>query len=348
MEKIEQKQTENQIETTINNETDSKETKKRDTRSRSWLVTQSAEKISQADLITALSSYTWIGQLEKGEKSDYEHYQIYIENIEPIRFSTLKKKLPNAFIGERRGTRRQAYDYVTKTETRIGEPIGNGEINLEEEQGKRNDLRNIIMLLEEGASMAEIQNAYPSQFLLYSNRIKAYVSARDEQRQEIFRKSFRQLTTTYIWGKTGVGKTRFVMEKYGYENVYVVTNYDRSMWDTYKGQKVVLFDEFRSHLKISDILKQLDGYPLDLPARYNNKTACYDTVYIASNIPLLSQYPLIQQEEPETFEAFKRRIHYLWEFGKTEIPIPMPKPNQKQTAEQIMALGSIDEEDIFN
>ncbi|MCL2255273.1 MAG: replication protein [Firmicutes bacterium] len=345
-----------QIETTINNETEtkesennSKENKKRDTRSRSWLVTQSAEKISQADLIEALSPYTWIGQLEKGEKSDYEHYQIYIENIEPIRFSTLKKKIPFAHIEERRGTRRQAYDYVTKTETRIGEPIGNGEINLEEEQGKRNDLRNIIMLLEEGASMAEIQNAYPSQFLLYSNRIKAYVSARDEQRQEIFRKTFRQLTTTYIWSKTGVGKTRHVMEKYGYENVYVVTNYDRSMWDTYKGQKIVLFDEFRSHLKISDILKQLDGYPLDLPARYNNKTACYDTVYIASNIPLNSQYPLIQQEEPETFEAFKRRIHFLWEFGKTENPIPMPKPNQPMTADQIMMFGVINEdEDIFS
>ena len=329
--------------------TETEPMKKRDSRSRSWVLTQSAEKITQEELIDALSNYTWVGQLEKGEKGGedgYLHYQIYIENIEAIRFSTLKKKLPNAYIAERRGTRRQAYEYVTKAETRIGEPLGNGTINLEEEQGKRNDLRNIIMMLEEDASMAEIQNAYPSQFLLYSNRIKAYVNARDEQRQEIFKKTFRTLTTTYIWGKTGVGKTRFVMDKFGYENVYVVTNYDRSMWDTYKGQKVVLFDEFRSSMKISEILKQLDGYPIDLPARYHNKIACYDIVYIASNIPLLEQYPIIQNEEPETFEAFKRRIHYIWEFGKTSEPVPMPRPNSKNTAQQIMALGAIDD-DIF-
>ena len=42
------------------------------------------------------------------------------------------------------------------------------------------------------------------------------------------------------------------------------------------------FDEFRSSLLIGDMLDYLDCYPLALPARYANRQACYETVYIIS------------------------------------------------------------------
>ena len=69
-----------------------------------------------------------------------------------------------------------------------------------------------------------------------------------------------------------------------------------------------MLDEFRSSLPITLILNILDGYPLDLPSRYTNKVACYSTVIIISNIPINMQYPNVQTEEPETWNAFLRRI----------------------------------------
>jgi hypothetical protein len=100
------------------------------------------------------------------------------------------------------------------------------------------------------------------------------------------------------------------MDKYGYSNVYQVTNYDHP-FDGYKGQDIIIFEEFRSSLKIDDMLKYLDCYPLMLPCRYADKVACYTTVFLISNIPLEQQYPNVQLDNPETWAAFRRRIHHI-------------------------------------
>ena len=302
------------------------------TQSRSWLITQSAEKITLEELEEALADYVYVGQLEKGteggEENGYLHYQLYIENPVAIRFDTLKKKLPNAHIEQRKGTRKQAFAYVTKTETRFGEVFGNGEIDITEEQGKRNDIAEILQMIEDGASDNEIRKAYPSQFVRYSNSI---ARARQVIVESQFENTFRTLTVTYIYGSTGKGKTRYVMEKFGYTQVYRATNYAHP-FDMYKGQKVIIFEEFRSSLKIEQMLNYLDGYPLTLPARYGDKIACFDTVYIISNIPLNGQYTNIQTEQPETFNAFLRRIGYVWDCDRQIQPQPRIPQQPKQQA----------------
>ena len=102
------------------------------------------------------------------------------------------------------------------------------------------------------------------------------------------------------------------MEFHGYENVFRVTNYAHP-FDNYKGESVIVFEEFRSSLPIADMLNYLDGYPLTLPCRYADKVACYTTVYIASNIPIEEQYVSTQHNESETYNAFLRRIHNIEE-----------------------------------
>jgi len=299
----------------------------KDTQSRSWIMTQDASKITFEELQLALIDYVYIGQLERGEQggeSGYLHYQIYIENPSAIRFSTLKAKLPNCHLEQRKGTRKQAYDYVTKELTRIGEIFGNGEIDLVDNKGKRNDLLAMITMLENGASMDEIRDIYKTQFLLYQSRLKSY---KQNILESVFKDTFRNLTVTYIHGTTGRGKTRFVMEKYGYSNVCRITNY-ANPFDAYDNQPCIIFEEFRSSLKIEQMLNYLDGYPVTLPARYGDKTACYDKVYIISNIPLSSQYTNIQTEQPETYKAFLRRIGHIWNYDKH--PEPIPRQSSKQ------------------
>lgn len=106
----------------------------------------------------------------------------------------------------------------------------------------------------------------------------------------------------YISGATGTGKTRGVLEKNGYSNVYRVTDYLHP-FDSYNGQPVIAFDELRSSLRIKEMLLFCDIYPIELPSRYTNKYACYNKVYIISNWSLEKQYYEVQKDDKESWEA---------------------------------------------
>lgn len=75
-----------------------------------------------------------------------------------------------------------------------------------------------------------------------------------------------------------------------------------------------MLEEFHSQIPISAMLNYLDIYPLTLPARYTDRTACYTKVFITSNIPLEEQYRDIQRVQMETWRAFLRRITNVVEF----------------------------------
>lgn len=176
-----------------------------------------------------------------------------------------------------------------------------------EHQGKSKDADIIVSMVRSGASNADIVNTVSSAY----KDIEKIERVRSMYRDSQFANSWRDLEVTYIFGKTGSGKTRSVMDKYGYSNVYRVTDY-KHPFDTYDGQDVILFEEFRGGLKHGDMLNYLDGYPLLLPCRYFNRQACYTKVFIISNIPPDSQYSLNVDEESR--KAFFRRIHSVIEY----------------------------------
>ncbi len=183
-----------------------------------------------------------------------------------------------------------------------------GEMPLER-PGARNDLDQLYQLVKDGKSNYEILEENPDYLL----RLTDIERVRQTLKSEEFRTTFRTMNVVYIWGKTGTGKTRYIMEQQGYDAVYRVTDYEHP-FDGYAGQDTLALDEFHSQLKIGETLNLLDGYPLELRCRYANKIACFTTVYIISNLDLHAQYPLIQYEQPDTWAAFLRRIHKVVEF----------------------------------
>jgi hypothetical protein len=137
----------------------------------------------------------------------------------------------------------------------------------------------------------------------------------DKVRTTILTERFKEtvrldLEVVYIFGKTGTGKTRGVLEKSGYSNVYRVTDYVHP-FDGYNCQSVIAFDEFRSSLRLKEMLMYCDIYPIELPSRYANKFACYNKIFIVSNWKLEKQYSELQREDKETWQAFLRRIHKI-------------------------------------
>lgn len=255
---------------------------------------------------------------EVGAKDHTHHTHLYLHFSSSVRFSTIKNQFPTAHIDKSRGTAEQNRDYVfkqnkwadtAKSETNLHETHFEwGELP-EERQGFRTDLSELYEQIKNGATNSEILDDNPDNM--------KYLTAIDRTRkivlEERYRTVWRDLEVTYIFGQTGVGKTRYIMEQYGYENVYRVTDY-KNPYDSYNCQEVVLFDEYSSDIKIQEMLNVLDGYPLELRCRYANKQACFTKIFIISNVPLQKQYENIRLESPAILEAFYRRITRVLEF----------------------------------
>ena len=194
---------------------------------------------------------------------------------------------------------------------------------------------NIIQYIKMGWSDLEIVEKYPAQALRCQSAIAQY-----RLKHDLATAQWREVETIYINGTTGTGKSRYVMEKHGYANVYRVQNYDSGAFDMYDGQPVVLFEEFRNGFKIEQMLNFLDGYPLQLPARYANKMAKFTKVYIATNWDILEQYKGVQQNHPLTWEAFLRRIDGRAEIVDGDVRTTMA--NGELRLEQLPWLGQFE------
>lgn len=303
----------------------------KDTQSRKWQLTINNpvehgfthDKIK--DLIYLMKPVIyWCMADEIGEEGTY-HTHIFICGRSGIRFSTLKRAFESAHIEMAKGTSLQNKEYVSKTgrwekdkkhETCVDgtfEEYGDMPI---ERQGKRNDLDDLYSMIKEGMSDYDILEQ-GSDYMLNLDMIS---KTRQILVQEKFKNTFRKLDIVYIWGETGTGKTRSVMEGHGYGNVYRATDYLHP-FDNYAGQDVILFDEFRSSLALTDMLKYLDGYPLELPCRYANRYACYTKVYLISNIPLSEQYPNVKRDEYGSWLAFLRRIQTVKYFSQGTVKV---------------------------
>ena len=298
----------------------------KDTQSRKWLLTiNNPENLGLThdrvkEIIGGMKSVLyWCMADEIGQNGTY-HTHIYIQSRGGIRFSSLKKKFEGAHFDMARGTALDNMHYVSKTgkwentkksETKVEntfEEFGDMPV---ERQGSRNDLADLYSMIKDGMSDFDILEQMPDALA----NIERLDKARQVIREGEFKNHFRQLDVTYIYGDTGTGKTRGIMEQFGYSNVYRVTDYLHP-FDGYRGQDVLMFEEFRSGIPISNMLTYLDGYPLELPCRYSNKYACYTKVYIVTNVPVHDQYINIQKESHSSWMAFLRRFNKVVHYTK--------------------------------
>lgn len=247
------------------------------------------------------------------ERGSTFHTHLYIVFQNPVRFTSIKKTFPTAHIEEAKGSARENRDYIKKEgrwENSEKETTNLKETfeewgTLPEGQGHRSDLAELYQMVKDGYTNTEILE-HNSDYILHLNHIDR---ARLEILMEKYRKERRlDLEVIYVYGKTGAGKTRSILDLHGDANVYRVTDYSHP-FDNYRCEDVLVLEEYRSDFTIGNILNYLDIYPCTLPARYNNRVAAYHYVYILSNYRLEDQYPMIQKEQPETWKAFLRRIH---------------------------------------
>ena len=249
------------------------------------------------------------------EQGSQHHTHIFVVFTSRVRFSTMKKNFPEAHIEKCKGTVSDNVNYIKKTgkwelddskqEKRIEGTFEEYGTQPPDSRGRRSDMTELYQMIIDNQTNAEILSANQD-YILHIDKL-------DKIRTTILTERFKEtvrldLEVVYIYGETGTGKTRSVLETNGYRNVYRVTDYQHP-FDGYACQPVICFDEFRSSLKLKEMLLYCDIYPIELPSRYANKYACFNKVYIVSNWSLERQYMEIQRQDRESWNAFLRRIH---------------------------------------
>lgn len=265
------------------------------------------------ELIEGFSTLQYFCMSDEIGKEGTPHTHIYMSCRSRVRFSTVKRHFQEAHIEPARGSAKSNIDYIRKTgkwadtakaETRIEgtfEEWG----TLPSQKGTRQDMEELYNMILSGMTNSEI--------IATNNDYILYIDKFDRLRTMLLQDKYRgkrrtDLMVIYIYGATGTGKTRDILDTHGDEKVYRITDYQHP-FDGYSCEPVIVFEEFRSLLKLSDMLNYCDIYPVELPARYANKYACYNTVYIVSNWPLEHQFQEVQRDNPESWRAFLRRIH---------------------------------------
>jgi hypothetical protein len=292
-----------------------------DTRTRKWQITinnPEAHGFTREYTQEVLHSFKGLEYFcmadEKGKEEETPHRHIYVYFRNAVKFSQLQNKFTKkAHLEMCRGTSQENKDYVFKEGKHANDPGHDYESHVEygimpiERPGARNDINSDLKdMIAQGMTNMEIITELPNMI----QKIKTIEEARNEIIYSAYRETWRDVDVTYIYGPPRTGKTRGVTDTYGYKNVHRVTDYDNP-FDSYRGQDVIVFDEFESNLKITHMNALIEGHPVELKCRYFNKWACYHKVYIISNTPLEDQYKNVQEAEKgqiRKWRAFLARI----------------------------------------
>lgn len=250
------------------------------------------------------------------------HTHIYVVFTSRVRLSTVKKAFPCAHIEEAKGTPQQNVDYILKGAKWVGTEKAETQIpgtyeewgDFPTQAGHDPQWENLYRMIDEGMSPAEI--------IQYNNDYLPDVDLIAKVRQMLIiekNKAVRlDMHVVYIFGATGTGKTRGLVEAHGSE-LYRVTDYAHP-FDGYNYNSVIAFDEYHGQLPLPAMLDYLDIYPAELPSRYSNKFICYNLAYIVSNLPLEAIYEGYRTSgnsgDMNAYKAWLRRIHEVWYYAE--------------------------------
>jgi len=233
------------------------------------------------------------GQLEQGESTNYQHWQIFFITKKKASIHQIKKifEIENGHFELTRSE--AAEDYVWKEDTRIGEPFEYGKKPFKRNSGT--DWEEVRDLAKKG-QLDEIPadifvRCYPSLCRIRSDYLQPVAMERD---------------AIVYWGPTGTGKSHRAWSQGG-DNPYYKDPRSK-FWDGYTDQTTVIFDEFRGTIDISHILRWLDRYPVRVEVKGSTKVLLANKFFFTSNIHPNRWYPDL---DSETYAALERRLKII-------------------------------------
>lgn len=209
----------------------------------------------------------------------------------------------------------EAYCSKESTLTKVGD---------EPSQGERGDIKEIAQAILSGEKTSDD--------ICVSNPELHRQYGRTLDRLEIIslRKQFRTEMTKGIWytGPTGSGKSHKAFTEthgeYGPYNpdTHYVKNLHEEWWDGYRGQPVVILNEFRGQVRFSELLDLVDKWPKMVKWR-GRESVPFLAKYVIVTSSVCPRDVYYNLSSDESWAQFERR------FDVIELP-ERPSPSKKR------------------
>lgn len=248
---------------------------------RTWVYTLNNYSEADVEQFIALECARHICSKEVGEEGT-KHLQGWISFKNSTRLTALKK-LNSRVHWEEAKSIEAGWNYCTKGEVII---CNKGK------QGTRTDLESVADLLQKGGTITDVKREYPTTYMKFHNGIEKLAT----QPKRNFKPE-----VIWIYGKTGTGKTRMVVEK---ETDLWISGKNLRWWQGYENQEAVLFDDFRKDFcTFHELLRILDRYPYTVEVKGGSRELNAKRMYITSCFAPQDVY-----ETREDIQQLLRRI----------------------------------------
>lgn len=256
-----------------------------------------------------------IGQWELAPTTKKKHFQGYAQLFKQV---GSRKKFQQHLGGGKcwcakaRGSSEENQQYCSK-ETFVGK--GNrieGTAVFEygkavKKKGERTDKESIQGMLNDGASVEEVAEAY---FGTWTGSYKAI----DRYHQMVTKKKadkFRKVNVEVHYGAAGANKSRTVEELARAEGGYyrpIINNNGQIWFSNYAGEKSLILDDFYGQVKFNFMLRLLDGYRMEIETKGGQTYALWENVYITSNVHPKDWWHKYETIPDEKVVGFQRRV----------------------------------------
>ena len=183
-----------------------------------------------------------------------------------------------------KGNKNQADDYINKRGKfeEKGETIEyicyHGEIK--GAQGKRSDLMSLFNMIQDGFTPTDILRENPNAYKYKGVLKEMYYLKRSDETPIV-----RDVKVYWHTGASGSGKSYdrvSLIETHGEENIYYLTSFNAGAFDNYNGQPILWIEDYRGEFRFQELLRYLDVYKAEVPARYSNAKALWSESYNVS------------------------------------------------------------------
>jgi len=195
----------------------------------------------------------------------------------------------------------------------------------DKKKGARTDLYAIYDKIKEGATVQEIMDL---DFALWARNHRA-ISMAIQARLQPRNAGDSPPDVIWLYGPPGTGKTRYVYDKYQWDEIYTVDN--SNDWEGYTQQRVVLIDEFHEGMiSYRKLLRVLDRYPIRMNVKGSSVHLRSPLIYITCEYRPEAAFS--ELKPGDNIQALIRRIKKVKFFGNS---IPDSSPNPTPTEENL-------------
>jgi len=259
---------------------------------------------------------------DNADEDKRTHFHIVIKFNSPTAFSVIKNKFPYGQIAPARNIR-DCVQYLihandpTKRQYNSEDIFSNAKTDipklLDKKSKRKKDIDDYIEAISKGdiREFNQFTKIPPEVWVKYRTRIE---NAFCYYREKTYLDKNREISTVFIFGASGTGKTTYVKDYCNANKLSLcVSSSSNDPFQDYKGEDVLLLDDLRDRaFEYEDLLKILDCHTRSTSkSRYHNKFFTGKIIFITSTLSIDFWYPVITRESRT---QFYRRIKYYWMF----------------------------------